>query len=68
MKFNEPSQLSLTDEFLPVWFISWQGPRWDYFSANRWPVYYSIGLLGITVIWRKNGIVKTFLKQQRTNT
>lgn len=62
MRFNEPSQRSLADEFLPLRFISWQGPRWDDFSANRWPVYYSIGLLGITGIWRENGRIKTFFK------
>lgn len=63
MRFNEHAQLSLTHEFLPLWFISWQGPRWDYFSANRWPVYYSTGFARITVVLKKNGIIKTFLKQ-----
>lgn len=63
MRFHEHSQLSLTDEFLPLWFISWQGPRWDYVSANRWPIYDPIGLVGITVTLKKNGIIKTSLKQ-----
>lgn len=47
---------------MPLWFISWQGPRWRYFLANRWPVYYSIGLEESTVILKKNGIIKTFFK------